>query len=140
MDSIEMKTLTLLFGIFAIVLNPTLGSAQNYSYRDHSLLSDAKTDIYTIGGSGLAGAIMGLSTLSFAENPSGKLKNIITGGALGIIVGVVIVASSQANKSQNLLTSLPPPPYGPQQLFLNRSPDMPNSWKNTHGITLHFQF
>ena len=139
MNSMEVKTLALLFGIVAAILNPTSGSARNYSYRDNSLLRDAKTDIYTIGGAGLAGAVLGLSTLSFAEKPSGQLKNIVTGGALGIIVGVVMVASSQADKSQNLLTDSPQP-HPPRQFLLSHSVGEANPLKNAHGILFHFQF
>ncbi len=55
-----------------------------------------------IGGTALGGAILGLSTLSFVEEPSEHLKNVMVGGAVGIIVGVGLVAYMQANKSETI--------------------------------------
>jgi hypothetical protein len=57
-------------------------------------------DLSLVGGMGLGGAILGLSTLSFVEEPKDHLKNILIGGAFGIIIGVGFVAWSQATKSQ----------------------------------------
>ena len=54
-------------------------------------------------GGGLAGAILGLSTLSFVDEPKDHTDNIIVGASLGIIGGVVFVALSQATKTQDLL-------------------------------------
>ena len=122
--------------LFSALLIPALGHAQGYSsYQNQALLDDAKIDIYTVAGSGMVGAIMGLSTLSFAENPSQRLKNIVTGGALGIVVGVAIVASSQANKSQNLfaVSAHYPPP-----LFESYPKNDP--WKGANWITFNFSF
>ena len=101
------------------------------------MLNDAMTDIYTIGGAGLAGSLLGLSTLSFAKKPERRLKNIVTGGALGIILGVAIVAYSQANKSQNLLTSrqsIPPPSLWSQVSHKS------TNWNSANHIVFHFQF
>ena len=134
---VEMKTFTFLLGIIGFLLDPTVGHTQNYNYRDNTLLKDAKTDMYTIGGSGLAGAVMGLSTLSFAENPGHRLKNIVTGGALGIVVGVVIVAYSQANKSQNLLGESP---NGARPSLLSHITPRPPLRSGSNGIAFHFQF
>ena len=59
-------------------------------------------DITTVVAIGAAGAVLGLSTLSFVEEPKDHLKNIVVGGAIGIIVGVGIVAYGAANKSKDL--------------------------------------
>ena len=45
----------------------------------------------TIVFSGLAGAVLGLSTLSFYGRPQDRLSNIAIGFALGIITGSVLV-------------------------------------------------
>jgi len=47
---------------------------------------------------GVGGAILGLSTLAFVKEPQDNLKNIAIGGAVGIILGVGIVAFSHATE------------------------------------------
>jgi hypothetical protein len=49
--------------------------------------SGPRRQLATIIFAGLAGAILGLSTLSFYGRPQDKLSNIAVGFALGIIVG-----------------------------------------------------
>ena len=68
-----------------------------------SLVTDTKTDLLTVVGGGLAGAVLGLSTLSFVEEPKDHTNNIVIGASIGIIAGVAFVALSQANKTQDLL-------------------------------------
>ena len=43
-----------------------------------------------------------VSTLSFVDEPSENLDHIVTGGAIGIILGVGIVGFMQATKSQEI--------------------------------------
>jgi len=69
------------------------------------ILSDSLSDLYTVAGVGAAGAVLGLSTLSFVDKPGENLKNIVTGGAMGIIIGVGIIAWSHATRSKNLYDS-----------------------------------
>jgi hypothetical protein len=69
------------------------------------ILSDSLSDLYTVAGVGTAGAVLGLSTLSFVDKPGENFKNIVTGGAMGIIIGVGIVAWSHATRSKNLYDS-----------------------------------
>jgi hypothetical protein len=61
---------------------------------------DSMSDLTLVGAMGLGGAILGLSTLSFVDEPKDHLKNILIGGAFGIIIGVGFVAWQQATKSQ----------------------------------------
>ena len=49
-----------------------------------------RKQIATIIYSGLGGAVLGLSTLSFYGRPQEKLENIAIGLALGIITGAVV--------------------------------------------------
>ena len=58
------------------------------------------TDISTVAAIGAAGAILGLSTLSFVEEPKDHFKNVLIGGAIGVIIGVGVVAFKQAGLSQ----------------------------------------
>ncbi len=66
------------------------------------VLQESLMDMTTVVAIGGAGAILGLSTLSFVEEPKDHLKNILVGGAIGIIVGVGIVAYKQAATSKEM--------------------------------------
>jgi hypothetical protein len=72
---------------------------------EEDLLASTKKDFFLVAGMGGIGAILGLSTLSFVEEPKDHFKNIIVGGAVGVIVGVGVVAWMQANKSQTQFDS-----------------------------------
>jgi hypothetical protein len=93
----KIKKSFLLCLSFFLFLNP-LASAQ----QGGDILKETMTDMYIVAGAGLGGAVLGLSTLSFVEEPSEHLNNIIVGGAIGIIIGVGVVAWRQANKSSDL--------------------------------------
>lgn len=93
------KMLVVLCVLISLITSQnSLAQEENESFFDDSL-----KDIAIVGGLGAGGAILGLSTLSFAEEPSEHLKNIVVGAAIGIIVGVAVVAYTQAAKSQDLL-------------------------------------
>ena len=97
-----MKKLCLLFIILSFC---TKVYAQGRSNLDESSLqlNSAMRDIYIVGGSSLVGAILGLSTLSFVNEPQEHFDNVVVGGALGIIVGVSIVVWMQATKSKAII-------------------------------------
>lgn len=59
-------------------------------------------DLSIVTGMGLGGAVLGLSTLSFVDRPKDHLKNILVGGSIGIILGVIIAAYGQATRSRNI--------------------------------------
>jgi hypothetical protein len=67
-----------------------------------AFLSDTKRDLGIVTAAGVGGAVIGLSTLSFVDKPSKNLKNVLIGGAIGIIVGVGIVAYMQATQSSKV--------------------------------------
>ncbi len=83
--------------IFSVITPVSSFAQENSSFADQGL-----QDAMVIGGTALGGAILGLSTLSFVEEPSEHLKNVMVGGAVGIIVGVGLVAYMQANKSETI--------------------------------------
>lgn len=62
-------------------------------------VEDSIQDLSIVLASGLAGGILGLSTLSFVDQPSKHLKNITMGTAIGVILGVGVVVFSQASKN-----------------------------------------
>ena len=82
-----------------LLLSPKTRAQVNQLQNDP--MGDPVKDISTVGMASLAGAVLGLSTLSFVDEPTGRLENIVGGAALGIIVGVIVVAWGQAHKSQD---------------------------------------
>lgn len=83
---------------FVLAMTPTRTFAQD----NKSLADQSVQDAMIVGGAALGGAVLGLSTLSFVEEPSEHLKNILVGGAIGIVVGVGLVAYMQASKSETI--------------------------------------
>jgi H+/Cl- antiporter ClcA len=73
--------------------------------NEDDLMKNTWNDIYLVVGAGAAGGILGLSTLSFVDKPSQHLSNIWTGAAIGIIIGVVVVAYNSAQKGSEELQS-----------------------------------
>jgi len=69
------------------------------------LVDDSKNDLMIVLGGGLAGAVLGLSTLSFVDEPKDHTKNILAGASVGIIAGVIFVAYNQAYKTKNSVYS-----------------------------------
>ena len=78
-----------------------LSTAQTFAQDDDPLLDSSMRDAMTVVAMGTVGAVLGLSTLSFVEEPKEHLKNIVVGGAVGIIIGVGFVAWGQASKSKD---------------------------------------
>ncbi len=68
---------------------------------DSTYFEDSFRDISIVGATAVGGAVLGLSTLSFVDEPGDHLKNIVIGSAVGIIVGVGLVAYMAASKGKN---------------------------------------
>ncbi len=83
-----------------LVFSPVAHAQDNSTFADESI-----KDIAVVAGLGAGGAVLGLSTLSFVEEPSDHFKNIVVGAAIGIIIGVGVVAYSQASKSKEYIES-----------------------------------
>ncbi len=83
--------------IFLLILTSFSGMAQEE--KNSGFVDDSLQDMSIVLGSGLAGAVLGLSTLSFVEKPSEHMKNIAVGGAIGIVIGVGVVIFGQATKT-----------------------------------------
>lgn len=101
--SFPHKKLILMF-LIVILSIPQLALAQaaGGGGDDMSFVDDTKNDLLVVTACGLGGAVLGLSTLSFVEEPKKHTRNIIVGAALGIIMGVGVVAFNQANKSKGM--------------------------------------
>lgn len=79
-----------------------MASFMTTAKADEELINNSMKDLTLVVGSGIAGAVIGLSTLAFVDEPSDHLKNIVVGGAVGVIVGVGIVAFTQATKTNDI--------------------------------------
>lgn len=62
-----------------------------------------KSQVAKIILSGLGGAVLGISTLSFYDKPQDHLSNVAIGGALGVALGSIYV--TQESLEQNSLTT-----------------------------------
>lgn len=99
MKKIISALLTLHFFLVSAVINPVL--AQDVD----DIVKNTQNDIMLVGAAGAAGAVLGLSTLSFVDKPSRHISNIWTGAALGVIAGVLFVAYNSAQKGSEDLQS-----------------------------------
>ena len=103
MDKWRGKAFRLRLSFLIICSYLILGSVRGVAQEAGSMgvLGDSLSDLYTVAGVGLAGSVLGLSTLSFVDEPGENLKNIVTGGSIGIILGVGIVAWKHASRSKD---------------------------------------
>ena len=97
----NFNNLVLLIATISLLTYPTFSKAQEATT---GLLDDSLQDLTVVFGAGAVGAVLGLSTLSFADKPKDELKNVAIGGAVGIVIGVGIVIFSQASRSQSSIT------------------------------------
>ena len=100
-----MKKLISLLTLFSMLYSPCslaqdVGGAGGGGADDY--LQEGMQDVYVVVAAGAAGAVLGLSTLSFVEEPGDHLKNIIVGMSIGVIIGVGVVAWQQATKSKDV--------------------------------------
>ena len=112
--------------------------------KDQGLVEDSVRDVLTVVSIGAAGAVLGLSTLSFVDRPQDHLRNIVVGGALGIIIGVGVVAYNQANMSREYYErhALSRDFETSQRLswHQNSVEQLPSSTFNNDGVGLNYQF
>lgn len=73
------------------------------TFAQNDIVQDSIKDITTVLVMGAGGAVLGLSTLSFTETPKDHLRNILVGGAIGVIAGVGYVAFKQATVGSNVI-------------------------------------
>ncbi|HXH74956.1 MAG TPA: hypothetical protein VNJ08_08325 [Bacteriovoracaceae bacterium] len=94
-----MKKLISVFLILTfVVLTPAMAQEDDF-------VKTTREDMFTVMGAGAGGAILGLSTLSFVDQPSRHLRNVFTGAALGIIAGVILVTYNSAQRGTEELES-----------------------------------
>ena len=103
-----VNKLLALFLTLILTMNPISGFAQEQG-PSGDLVDESLRDITIVLGTGAVGAVLGLSTLSFVDEPKDHLKNISIGGAIGIVVGVGVVIFSQATRSQTTISDIKRP-------------------------------
>lgn len=89
--------------LIAFQLTTAVAFAQGNSEDD--IIKNTQNDIILVAGAGAAGAVLGLSTLSFVDKPSRHISNIWTGAAIGVIAGVIWVAYNSAARGAEDLES-----------------------------------
>ena len=76
-----------------------------FAQQDNDIIKNTQNDIVLVASAGAGGAVLGLSTLSFYDDPATHVSNVWTGAAIGIIAGVIFVAYNSAQKGQEDLVS-----------------------------------
>jgi hypothetical protein len=83
--------------VWALPSNTALAQGRNASAEgDRPSPGGPRRQLATIIYSGLGGAVLGLSTLSFYGRPQDKLSNIAVGFAVGVIAGTIAVTYNAA--------------------------------------------
>ena len=133
-----MKNSFLTLLCFVLVFFSTGNSYAQETSGD--IFEQSMSDAITVGACGGIGAVLGLSTLSFVEEPGDHLKNIVVGGAIGIIIGVGVVAFNQANVSKVLIESGEAiiPTHNPG-LTPSENPEMTTAMRNYWHQKNHYQ-
>lgn len=137
--------------VFAIILLFSLcgaSMAQDQPQEETSnndVFESSKSDFMIVVAGGLAGAILGLSTLSFYDEPKEHTNNILMGASLGLIAGVVVVAMGQATQSQNMNYSGHHPNFYKNRGFdtyarINSLSDMRQNYKVEEFTPLNVNF
>lgn len=99
----QMKSLLTLIITTVILINPIQQASAQDNMSQSGVLDESLADLTLVLGAGAAGAVLGLSTLSFVDKPKDHFKNIAIGGAIGIVLGVGIAVFGQATKSQTVV-------------------------------------
>jgi hypothetical protein len=77
--------------------------AQDYDAQGRSRSPGPRKQIATIIFAGLAGGVLGLSTLSFYGRPQDKLANVPMGVGIGVIIGAIYTTFNAATKPREFM-------------------------------------
>ncbi|MEO0334829.1 MAG: hypothetical protein AAF202_00430 [Pseudomonadota bacterium] len=109
---ILLVLLTLSLGFPAYAQYP-----QSNTQNEAGITSGPRKQLAVIVFAGLAGAILGLSTLSFYGRPQDHLSNIAVGFAVGIIIGTSYTTYKAATQPYEFYNSHYDPRLGPQPMM-----------------------
>lgn len=107
-----IRTLIITLCMSLAVPQLSYAQAQNLGNQMEAPISGTRKQLATIIFAGLAGAILGLSTLSFHGRPQEHLSNIAVGFALGIIGGTVYTTYQAARAPYDVYN------YGFEELMI----------------------
>lgn len=109
--------------IFSLIFSGSISRSQDQSEEGPTAIEKygPRRQISTIIYMGLAGAVLGLSTLSFYGRPQDKLSNIPIGFGVGVIVGTVYMTYQAAANPDE---------------FYRQSQQRPNLRDNQPSITM----
>jgi hypothetical protein len=99
------KCIALILALQLLLIPSVSAQETSSSGAGEDFMKTTQTDIILVGAAGLGGAVLGLSTLSFYDTPSKHISNIWTGAAIGVIMGVIVVAYISATKNSDHLTA-----------------------------------
>lgn len=111
---------------------PNQGSGQNQA----GITTGPRKQLATIVFAGLAGAILGLSTLSFYGRPQDHLSNIAVGFAVGIIIGTSYTTYLAATQPYEFYNTEYDPRIAPQDVFPEGYAEMPSD----KPVSFSYQF
>ena len=77
--------------------------AQNYEGQTSGRGPGPRKQIATIIFAGLAGGVLGLSTLSFYGRPQDKLANVPMGVGIGVIIGAIYTTYKAATEPREFM-------------------------------------
>jgi len=98
----------LLIAVLVVGLSASQTLAQNTLSGNNRQIIGPRKQLVMIIFSGLAGAALGLSTLSFYDRPQDRLSNISIGFAGGIIAGTAYTTYQTVTKSQHYYKTMLP--------------------------------
>src|SRR4051794_33682049 len=100
------KIVTAILTLALFVSGPMSFAASNKGTKaNESSIQGPRRHMGTIIFAGLAGAILGLSTLSFYGRPQDRLSNIAVGCAIGIISGTFYTTYKAAPEPKDFYSS-----------------------------------
>lgn len=128
------KLISVLLCLFILTSMPAVAAPKdNLAGNQSGLSTGPRKQVATIIFAGLAGAVLGLSTLSFYGRPQDKLPNIGVGFAIGIIVGAGFTTYRAATQPKEFYGTKPYDPLENQarllpQEALGMTPQLSYEW------------
>ena len=96
-----MKTMKIIF--LSLLISFVYCPFSQAEVNDSKLLEDSINDMYVVASSGLGGAIIGLSTLSFVSEPGDHLKTFLSVQLLVLLVVLHLLAIAQRIRARYVL-------------------------------------
>lgn len=112
--------------MFIIAFSALLSETSWAQKNDETNPYDTRQTVGTILLTGLAGGVLGLSTLSFYDQPQDHIRNITFGAGLGMIAAAIYLT---ANVAQT-----PPPQAGKWNLYPSVDPS------GAYGLAMNLEW